>query len=363
MSSLTALPEERAPGRRQIAVLALGVALTMAAAHATQAWLRGPLIGRPMPWSALFLATLPVWLAGALLTPLVLIWVHRVRIERGRLAGRVLLHLIAAGLFVLVWSTMLAAARMIAGEAPDLAVEVRQLLTSSLVFQFAFYWAIVAAGHAWAWFTEAQVRAVAAAEFRARLSEARLDGLRRQLDPHFLFNALNTVSTLALRGEGDRAAETVGLLSDLLRRSMHEHAAAEIPLEQELGFVEGYLAIQRVRFGDRLAAEWSIAPEVRRAAVPSLLLQPLVENAIVHGVMPGRDPGTIWLRSWREDGVLCLEVEDSGRGFLEAAPDGLALSNLRTRLASLYPGRHRFECTRGAGGGALVRIRIPGRDL
>jgi signal transduction histidine kinase len=360
----TSPPDAMMMGRRpRLAIVAVitGAALTMAAIHATQAYLRGPVIGRPVIWFQAFLGSAPVWLVGAALTPAAGWAANRLRHERIGWPLRIALHLLGCALFILVWTGVLAQARVIGGDVNDLATEMRVFLTSSLVYQFAFYWGIVATTHAWAYFGEARSRAIAAADLRTKLSEAKLEVLRRQLDPHFLFNSLNTVSALALAGQGDRAAETVGLLSDLLRSSIHEHAAAEVPLDQELEFVRRYLAIQQIRFGDQLETIWSVDTEVRQAVVPSLLLQPLVENAVIHGVIPRQRPRTIWLRCGRLGNRLCLDVEDNGPGVCLENPEGLGLANLRARLTNSYPGNYRLECRNRATGGAMVHVDIPFR--
>jgi LytS/YehU family sensor histidine kinase len=201
------------------------------------------------------------------------------------------------------------------------------------------------------------------ADLRAQLAEARLTALRAQLNPHFFFNTLNAVSTLALQGRRDDVAEIVGRLGDLMRTALHEQAQ-EVPLAVELGFVDDYLAIQHVRFGDRLQVEKTVAPETLTAAVPSLVLQPLIENVVEHGM--ARDAGSISVHIkvalHRDD--LLVEVTDTGPGFAaEMRREGIGLANTRARLFELYGSRCRFDYGNLPGGGASVRMSIPFHSL
>jgi signal transduction histidine kinase len=196
----------------------------------------------------------------------------------------------------------------------------------------------------------------------ARLAQAQLESLKLQLHPHFLFNTLNTIT--ALINTDPRAAERmVSGLSDLLRLSLRSAPEPEVPLDRELEVLDRYVEIQTVRFKDRLTVAFEIDPSVRRALVPNLILQPLVENAIRHGIAPRAAPGRIEIRATRVDGRLALRVTDDGVG---AAPgvvprEGIGLSNARARLRSLYGTAHRFYAGRGPGGGFAVSIDIPFR--
>src|SRR4029077_3383259 len=148
---------------------------------------------------------------------------------------------------------------------------------------------------------------------RTSLAEARLAALRAQLNPHFLFNTLNAISTLALKGDHAAVTETLGRLSGLLRAALDEHTE-EISLAREVDFLDDYVAIQRIRFADRLWMEQSIAPETLTGLVPTMILQPIVENAIEHGVNAQRGVGHVKLSAVRNNGMLVIEVRDSGPG-------------------------------------------------
>jgi LytS/YehU family sensor histidine kinase len=205
-------------------------------------------------------------------------------------------------------------------------------------------------------------REVIASALEAQLARAQLSALRAQLHPHFLFNALNTISALIPRdpSAADRMIERLG---ELLRRSLDAEGAAEVPLEEELRFLDGYLEIERARFRDRLAVTTRVDPGTMRARVPSLILQPLVENAIRHGVAPRAAPGSVEIRAEHEDGVLRLVVKDDGPG--EPAPgghtDGVGLANTRARLRRLYGASHRFQAGNAPGGGFEASVTIPFR--
>jgi signal transduction histidine kinase len=199
-----------------------------------------------------------------------------------------------------------------------------------------------------------------------RLVQAELDTLKLQLSPHFLFNALN--SAVALIGSDRQAAERmVSELSDFLRLVLSGSTEHEVPLERELELLERYLRIQRVRFQDKLNFQFDISDEARRALVPSLLLQPLVENAIRHGISPRATPGHVWVSAHRAGESLRIEVLDDGvgpsarRSRERSRGTGLGLANTATRLIHLYADHHEFEAGPREGGGFAVKLVIPFR--
>ena len=197
------------------------------------------------------------------------------------------------------------------------------------------------------------------ADLRAQLADARLAALRAQLNPHFFFNTLNAVSTLALQGRRDDVAEVVGRLGDLMRTALDEQAQ-EVRLSAELAFADDYLAIQRVRFGDRFHLHKAIAPETLDASVPSLVLQPILENAIEYGVAEDEGSISVKIDVSRCGNDLLLELSDTGPGFAPGLQkEGIGLANTRARLQELYGNRCRFEYGNLPGGGASVRISIP----
>jgi two-component system LytT family sensor kinase len=194
-----------------------------------------------------------------------------------------------------------------------------------------------------------------ALRFRDELTQAKLDTLRSQLRPHFLFNTLNAISVFVIE-DADKAQQMLLRLSTLLRRSLDEEAH-EVPLTQELEFVNDYLDIQRGRFGDQLIVEQRIDPDVRNVHVPVFLLQPLLENAIEHGKFEDR-PTTVSIYASRENGMLRIAVTDDGPGVRNGAPEGIGLTNTRARLRHLY-GPRATVSLEATGPGARVTIQIP----
>lgn len=225
------------------------------------------------------------------------------------------------------------------------------------------YWSLVGVCQAITNFRSSQERGRRAAELEARLASAKLQALRMQINPHFLFNTLNSIAALVY--VNPRAAdEMLGDLSELFRRSLDSMEQQEIPLAQELEFVGAYIRIEQKRFGERLRVEQDVPGEFLSALVPALILQPLVENAIRHGVEPRRGPGLISIVARRENDLLHLTVRDNGRGL--PAPDlngsvrrGVGLANTMARLEGLY-GRHQsFSFGNVEPTGCQVDIRLP----
>lgn len=203
-----------------------------------------------------------------------------------------------------------------------------------------------------------------ASRAEARAHEARLEALRYQLNPHLLLNALNGVSTLVADNRKDEARRMIARLGDFLRLMLEGGAAAEVPLAQELEFASRYLDIERIRFGDRLAVRIEVEPEALAERVPALLLQPLVENAVRHGIAPKAAGGQVTIEARCLGEQLYLRVSDDGPGLSETsgpAGRGVGLSNTRSRLLQLYGPAHRFELERPAGGGLSVLMAIPRR--
>jgi len=227
---------------------------------------------------------------------------------------------------------------------------------------FLAYGVLVGVFYASQYYSDRRDWELTAAQLRARLTEARLETLRSQLNPHFLFNTLNAVSVLAMKGEQRAVVEMLARLSDLLRLALDETRPLQISLASELAFVDRYLDIQRIRFGDRLTISEDIAADTLTALVPSMLLQPIVENAIKYGISAECGPGSIGIQAARHNGTLRLCVTDSGPGFQRTAvsgTNGIGLRNTEARLEQLYGADHRVEYGRAIDGGAAVTISMP----
>lgn len=197
---------------------------------------------------------------------------------------------------------------------------------------------------------------------QADAHEARLRALRYQLNPHFLFNTLNGISTLVVEERTREAAAMIARLSDFLRATLEDPAAPVVPLADEIELARRYLEIEQIRFGERLRVRFDIADDVLAVPVPVLILQPLIENAIKHVVASRLEGGLIEVEARSSEGMLLLTIADDGPGLGApgvAATGGIGLSNTRDRLAQLYGERERLELDEAEGGGLRVSIRIP----
>ncbi|HEX9784393.1 MAG TPA: histidine kinase [Opitutaceae bacterium] len=225
------------------------------------------------------------------------------------------------------------------------------------------YWVIVSVVHAFSLYRRVQERDRRALELSASLSKAKLQTLRLQMQPHFLFNTLNAISTLVHK-DPDKADEMIVNLSELLRLSL-EVSEQEDSLRHELEVLDRYLEIEQVRLGDRLRVEKEIEPEALDALVPSLMIQTIVENSIRHGIEPRASPGIVTLRAGLEEGVLRLQVVDDGVGIRPAdrasERRGIGLANTESRLGELYGSGGRMALREPDGGGLMVEITLPFR--
>ena len=307
---------------------------------------------------------LSFWALWPLFLPAVVWLAFRFPIERKRVVRNVGLHLLVCLLMVGTIRGAFFAFRAADGSFSRL----RRLVPPGppgfrTALDVLVYWSLVGVCQAIRNFRSSQERERRAAELEARLSSAQLQALRMQINPHFLFNTLNSIAALVY--VNPRAAdEMLGDLSELLRRSLDSMEEQEIPLARELDFVGAYLRIEQKRFGDRLRLEQSIPDELMKALVPALILQPLVENAIRHGIEPQRAPGLISIEGKQEGKQLHLVVRDDGRGLTEAELNGterpgIGLANTRARLEGLYGRDQSFSFERAEPQGCRVDIRIP----
>ena len=235
------------------------------------------------------------------------------------------------------------------------------------------YYCILMAGHALDSRDKLARERAVAAELAEQLAQARLDALRHQIAPHFLFNALNSVSGMVRDARPAQAVETIAQVSEFLRHSLHDGGAQEVALDEELHFVALYLDIQKTRFEDRLAAHIGVAPGLGRAMVPRLILQPLVENAIKHGIACRVQPGAVEIAASRMQDALVLEVYNDGPAIAandaagpaaaDAPPTGsIGLANVRNRLRGLYGPQAALDVANVDGLGVRVTVRLPWRE-
>jgi two-component system LytT family sensor kinase len=306
------------------------------------------------------------WLLYAVLTPAVFRISRRFPLRRDGLARRIVLHIACALGMCVAWATLgqflrLAIFHGAAGfELTKFWRELEGWVFTTLPFGTGVYFALVGIEHALAYMVQARERETQAVRLTAQLAEARLGALRMQLNPHFLFNSLNAITVLVRDQNTAAASRMLELLSDVLRLVLRAEGSPETPLSAELHFLERYLAIEQVRFSDGLQTRVEADAAIRRAAVPQFILQPLVENAVRHGITRRTDAGLLEIMAQRDGDTLVLTVRDNGPGLGPAsAASGVGLVNTRARLAALYGDGASLEIANAQGGGAIATIRLP----
>lgn len=306
--------------------------------------------------------------AAALLFPLVVRFARQFRLRRQDWLRRLPLHLAALVVFSALHTSLNWLARSLLFQLAGLGsydygiMPIRYLM--ELANDAIVYCLFVALVYLFDYYRETRDREVRTAQLEARLTQAQLQALRLQLQPHFLFNALNTISAVIYE-DVELADRMIAHLSDLLRLTLRRSNAQEVTLQEELEFLNLYLEIMRARFEERLIVNFEVEPETRAALVPQLILQPLVENSIRHGASPSSGAVNIAVCARRSNGALLLEVSDNGPGIKPEQPrevtgeTGLGLSNTAERLNQLYGAAHGFSLQSSAAGGLLVRVRVP----
>lgn len=310
---------------------------------------------------------LSYWYSWACLTPPIMWLARRFSFDRGAWRLPIAVHAVGVVVATLAHVALSVGARslimrIVGHETGTWLAEAQRMYIVNFDWEMMTYWAIVGLSHALRYHYEAQARTLRASQLETRLVEAQLQSLQRQLQPHFLFNTLNTISALMHR-DVDAADNMIAKLSDLLRLSLETVGVQEVTLKQELDFLAKYLEIEQTRFRDRLTVKFDVEPQTLDVLVPNLILQPLVENAIKHGVGPKPTPGQVVITAHRTASTLEMEVRDNGVGLSDARLSdfnrGVGLANTRSRLQHLYGSAHRFEFRQPSGGGLSVIIAIP----
>ncbi|MEO6245621.1 MAG: histidine kinase [Opitutaceae bacterium] len=232
------------------------------------------------------------------------------------------------------------------------------------IIDMGYYWAVIAVGYNLEIYHRYKDQAIRTAQLEARLVETELKALREQLRPHFLFNTLNTISILIRENKNEAAVTLIARLGSLLRMTLDNTRVQEVTLREEVDFLGRYVDIQKARFSDRLDVAVTIEPAALEARIPHLLLQPLVENAIIHGVAPKSGLGRVDVLGRVEEGRLHLEVRDDGPGLsatVQPGREGVGLANTRERLAKLYGAEGRLTVNSVAGRGVCIQIELPFR--
>ena len=297
----------------------------------------------------------------ALITPFILLAGYHLQIHREKLFRNLFLHFLLAVVAGLIYHFVWHIGLIGFGLGPSDLYYGNILRTHFIIVTLppaiARYAVIIAIQQAYLYFQESQERA-------DLLRESEMQILKMQLQPHFFFNTLNAISALTHRAP-EEASRLIAQLGDMLRISLQNDKAQEVTLKEELELLETFLQIHKTLMGDRLRVEWEIDPETLDAMVPNMLLQPIVENAVEHGLAPLEVGGTVSISARRKGDELLLEVRDNGQGFRDtnAASGGIGLSNTRARLANLYNESHEVAVVETPGGGSTVRIRLPFREL
>ena len=319
---------------------------------------------QPVSWAAAIASSLGDWYVWGLLSIPVLSLTRRFHLEGPRWGSSLVIHLCAGAVTSLVYVFARASIGQwqsrIQGAPMTFVQAFSPLLAKAFFFNVLIYWGIVCAGHAFDYYRQFRERELRAVELERSLAEARLKSLQMQLNPHFLFNTLHAISAL-MHKDVDAADRMVAQLSDLLRRALDGSDEQEVSLRREIDFLQRYVAIEKTRFGKRLAVEMAIASDTNDALLPNLLLQPLVENAIKHGIEPQARPGLIEISAARVGDDLVIEVRDNGKGLADHWNENIGLSNTRSRLSQLYGGDHRFDMQNRESGGLAITIAIPFR--
>ncbi len=311
-----------------------------------------------------FLAWTYTW---TLFTPLILWLTWRFPFNRDGWVTSLLVHLPASLVIAWIGSLVFNRVSQLVGTIPpgidNLLAESLQMFVLFLHFDPLLYWIVVGLGLLLMHNQMSRERELRAAQLETQLTEARLQALEMQLHPHFLFNALNTIAVLVRTNRNAQAVRVVTGLGELLRSALDSAGSQVVPLKHEIEFVERYLEIEQVRYGDRLRVELNIEDGMQEAQVPYLILQPLVENAIRHAIEPRSEGGALQISARRTNDRLLLSVHDDGPGLSGAAQpaerNGLGLATTQARLQQIYGDDHTFVVSNAKGGGATAEVDIP----
>ena len=316
-------------------------------------------------WKSLA-SQVPPWWFWAPVTPFIFGVARAFPLGKGRWVRSIPAHLVASlvlsagALAVAVVSCEAAAVGVCTADRPFLA-SFRRLAVYYAELNLGIYAVVAAAGLALESNRRAREGELRAARLQGMLASAQLQALKMQLHPHFLFNTLHAVGVLVRKDDRTGALKMLSGISDLLRMALDNSGRQLVPLAHELDFLERYLDVERTRFRDRLSVTVDVEPAVRGALLPNLILQPVVENAIRHGIEPRAEPGHVELVARKDGSTLCITIRDDGPGLGGDGVhgNGIGLANVRARLDQLYPNAHRFAVENASRGGVLVTLEIP----
>jgi signal transduction histidine kinase len=359
--------------RASFAIIIFAIATVIAVLYSLERYFYRRLLGQEVSLGQLVPAELVFTYLWALLTPVVMwmgrrfpVWGTHHGNDRRTTLRNWIAQLVAVVSFVTLHVALFTGASLLLAGGTT-AIPLSRLFTGYLASWFTLdsivYCTLLAVYHALVYYRVSQDRALRASQLEARLAQAQLQVLRMQLQPHFLFNTLHTISAL-MHKDVKRADSMIAALSDLLRMSLRSVGVQEVELREELEFLQRYLEIMRLRFGDRLTVTLDIDSEVLDARVPTLVLQPLVENSLRHGFGDGMRAGHVRVTVAPDGEMLRCEVVDNGRGIPQGGPrEGVGISNTRARLRHLYGERFSLELMANPDGGARVSLAIPFHSL
>jgi sensor histidine kinase YesM len=323
-------------------------------------------MGAPISWAQLLAWNITISSIWSLLTPIVYELARRYSFDRASWRLSLAIHIVASVILTSVGALALVLLNPVITWTKEPSVPFLAHVLSRTFMDIQRYWYVVLITQAIAYYGKYQERQLVSSQLEAQLARAQLEVLKIQLEPHFLFNTLNSIAALA-RHDGEAAEHMTLQLADLLRMSLDGVGVHEVPLHQELTFLQKYIDIQQVRFHDRLSVETEIDPPTLDTLVPNFILQPLVENAIRHGIGPRRTPGWIRISTWRDHDDVWMEIRDNGVGFTRGRglmpQEGVGLRNTRGRLQQLYNEDHAMVLEDAPGGGCTVKIRVPYRTI
>jgi sensor histidine kinase YesM len=362
----TSLPVQRLGVPWKLVLAGWSVAATMAVLQTVVGYLIRDQLAREWPWALL---QFPRWLSWALFTPVIVAASQYLPLRRPRLGRAIAAHLALALLLGLMyeafwfWFTRLFDTVMTATLRPaPLSLQISVLILPRLLSDAFTYAAVLGLITALDYHDRLRERETQGARLEAELALAQVQALKMQVHPHFLFNTLHAVNVL-IQANPRAATRMVAQLGDLLRLTLSRASRAEVPFGAELEILKLYLDIERTRFHDRLRVQYEVDPATLPALVPDLILQPLVENAIRHGVSPLAADAQLLLRSKRENEWLILEIRDNGRGLPpgQRVAEGVGLTTTRTRLERLYGQNQKLTLETAADGGCTARVSLPFR--
>lgn len=329
-----------------------------------QTYYQSKLAGDPMTIADSLMSELVYAYLWALLTPLILRLAWKFPLDARHPFRNSFLHLVLSALTAFVHKSLYHLILMNASGTfgPFAWTRFIRAVWNYLDYGIILYWILILLYHAVEYYRRSREQELRAVNLAAELTHAQLQTLRMQLHPHFLFNTLNAVSVLIGR-KPDAAREMLGRLSGLLRRTLAEEHRMDVPLREEIDLLGLYLAIEKVRFEDRLTVSLDVGPETLDAVIPSFLLQPFVENAMRYGVARKPGPALVEIRTSRNDTFLRLEIMDNGPGLPPDGErrDGIGFTNTRSRLEQMYGTSYRFTAANRNGGGAHIILEIPFR--